>query len=64
LHNQLTMDRLAWLHRAEPYTNEELARMGRIDLSTDHEEVEETISQFEACAMEIILEGHKETIHE
>lgn len=56
---------LAWLHQTEPFTNEELAKMGRIDLSTDHEEVEETISQFEACVQEILyLEPYKQTIHE
>jgi hypothetical protein len=58
------MDRLAWLHRAEPFTNEELARMWRVDLSQDHEEVEETISQFEACAMEIIREWYEQTVNE
>lgn len=56
---------LAWLHQTEPFTNEELAQMGRIDLSTDHEDVEETISQFEACVQEILyLEPYKQTIHE
>lgn len=53
-----------WIHKWEPFSNEELATMGRLDLSQDHEEVEETISQFEACAMEVILQPHKETIYE
>ena len=55
---------LDWLHQTEPFTNEELAQMGRIDLSQDHEEVEETISQFEACAMEIIREWYEHTVNE
>lgn len=53
---------LDWIHKWEPFTNEELATMGRLDLATDHEEVEDTISQFEACAMEVIMEGYKETV--
>lgn len=38
--------------------------MGRVDLTVDHEEVEETISQFEACVQEILLQPYKETVHE
>lgn len=58
------MDPLAWIHRWEPYSNEELSQMWRIDLSTEHEDVEETISQFEACVQEILLQPYKETVHE
>lgn len=53
-----------WIHKWEPFSNEELATMGRLDLATDHEEVEETISQFEACAMEVIREWYEQTIIE
>ena len=53
----------AWLHQTEPFSNEELASMGRLDLATDHEEVEETISQFEACVQEVIyLAPYLETL--
>ena len=38
--------------------------MGRIDLSPDHEEVMDTISQFQACVDEIILQPYRETIYE
>ena len=56
---------IEWQHKTEPFSNEELAAMGRIDLSTDHEEVEETISQFEACVQEILyMDAYKETVHE
>jgi hypothetical protein len=53
---------LDWIHKWEPFTNEELATMGRLDLATDHEEVEDTISQFEACVQEIIFQPYKETV--
>lgn len=57
------MDPLAWIHKWEPHTNEELAAMGRIDLATDHDDVEETISQFEACVQEVLyLAPYRETL--
>lgn len=55
---------LDWIHKWEPFSNEELATMGRLDLAVDHEEVEEQISQFEACVAEILLQPYKETVHE
>lgn len=58
------MDPIAWIHRWEPFSDEELAEMGRIDLSPDHEEVMDTISQFQACVDEIILQPYRETIYE
>jgi hypothetical protein len=37
--------------------------MGRIDLATDHDDVEETISQFEACVQEVLyLAPYRETL--
>lgn len=57
-----------FLDKTEPFTDSELHALG-IDrnwkvIQMRHEEVEETISQFEACAMEVIMEWYKETIHE
>lgn len=57
-----------FLDRLEPFTDSELHALG-IDkdgnkIQLKHEEVEETISQFEACAMEIIMEWYKQTISE
>lgn len=54
----------AWIHKWEPYTNEELKKLGRIDLITDPDEVEETTSQFQACVDQIILQPYKETLYD
>lgn len=35
----------------------------REEVPADHGDVEETISQFQACAMEIILQPYRETIY-
>jgi len=58
---------LAWVHKWEPYSNEELRKLGRIDLITDNEESEEvgeTVSQFQACVDEILLRPYKQTIYD
>ena len=52
----------AWLHMTEPFSEDELRAMEEVPV--EHDDVEEAISQFEACAMEIILQPYKETIHE
>ena len=54
---------LAWLHMTEPFSEDELRAMEEVPV--EHEKVEETISQFEACVQEILyLEPYRQTIHE
>lgn len=54
---------LAWLHMTEPFSEDELEAIKEVPI--DHDEVEEAISQFEACVQEILyLAPYKETIHE
>lgn len=54
---------LAWLHMTEPFSEDELRAMEEVPV--EHEKVEETISQFEACVQEILyLEPYRQTLHE
>jgi len=63
-----------FMNRTEPYSEAELKAMWErsleewlpltSELSPDHEEVMNTISQFEACVDEIILQPYRETVHE
>lgn len=48
-----------FLHRDE---SEE--KINREEVPADHDEVQDTISQFKACAMEIILQPYRETIYD
>ena len=53
----------AFYDKLEPFTDWELHAV--VIKEIDHEEVEETISQFEACVQEVLyLEPYKQTIHE
>ncbi len=60
----------AFYDKLEPFTDSELHALGItkqpvVIKEIDHEEVEETISQFEACVQEVLyLEPYKQTIHE
>lgn len=47
----------------EPFSEDELRAMEEVPV--EHEAVEETISQFEACVQEILyLEPYKQTLYE
>ena len=55
----------AWLHETEPFSQEELAQLQAQEVPLDHDDVMETISQFQACVEELIyLEPYRQTIYE
>lgn len=54
---------LEFQHRLEPFSNEELKKLGRPDLMT-HEEVEETTSSFQEGVTQIIIDGYRQTVSE
>ena len=51
----------AWFHKTEPFSEEELRAMEEVPV--DHDEVQDTISQFEACVQEVLyLAPYRETL--
>lgn len=55
----------AWLDRTEPFSEAEWAKIRAQEIPVDHEELEQTISQFEACVQEILyLQPYRETVYE